>query len=135
MNATQQTTATILASREDWELLDIRSDARRHADRYGTESEEELARIELSMRYRAYMEATAELRRAKVRMFADATLGVPFIVEPGKPPRLADWSMGEGALECIRLLDEMIASEAKRYGLEFSASPSDAPQPPVPPAA
>lgn len=97
--------------------IEVRAEARRIADRTDARYED-LPRIEAGVAHRFFMQAIEPIQAQKVRLIADFPRGAPVIIEADGSMHLADFSLDAGTLECIRLLDEMIAIEARRYGLD-----------------
>lgn len=93
---------------------EVRAEAMRIADKTGA-CYEDLPRIEAAVAYKAFTGATEELRRMQARVYAVSPR--TYVIDSGGALTSPPVVLPPESAEAARLLGELIAAEARRYGL------------------
>lgn len=107
--------------------IEVRAEARRIADRCGARYED-LPRIEAAVAHRMFMESTEPMRKAVARLCGDFVYRPFVVVSPGavgELPKFEEMPVSPHVTESLRLLNEMLSVEAKRWGLSSPDLPPE----------
>lgn len=113
MNATE-------VQSESWEMSCIKADAQRYCDRHEITDSATYYSVARSMAHRRYMEAIEPLldMRARILYMNAAIHPVKFIMHKDGRVDHVQEPLSATQAESLRLLDEAIAEEAKKWGFE-----------------
>lgn len=110
---------------DDWNRIATEAEARRICDRNGFTTHEMFQKVAHSLRYEGYRRAIQPFMQQKVNAQALRLIDRIIVRDDGTIDSVEYQPLPPQAVEYMKNLDELIESEARKWGLTPNSGPND----------